>query len=72
MHNTKFSGILHHSWSQSITGYPMEILNLKIRILKPLLKTLNMDFYSDITQKVPDAKADLIRLQDVLLNLVTH
>ena len=41
MNNTKFTRLLHGSWSQEIVGSPMLRLNLKLKRLKP--KALNKE-----------------------------
>ena len=53
-----FYGILQNSWHQNIEGSPMLRLSVQLKRLKPELKVLNRDCYSDISQRVDEVKAD--------------
>ncbi|KAL7221978.1 hypothetical protein ACSBR1_023830 [Camellia fascicularis] len=50
-------------WSQYIHGVPMYRVCKKLRSLKPVLKTLNTEEFSDISPRVLVTKADLDAIQ---------
>ena len=65
MKNERFGNILHNAWNPPTDGSPMLRLCLKLKRLKPLLKALNVDCYSNISVRVNEAKDELTRLQEL-------
>ncbi|XP_039038081.1 uncharacterized protein LOC120175552 [Hibiscus syriacus] len=65
----KFLSIVKDSWQVHCAGSAMQVLFCKLRRLKPLLKELNKEFFSDISGRVKGKRAELEQLQ--IFNL-TH
>ncbi|KAE8667867.1 Detected protein of unknown function [Hibiscus syriacus] len=65
--SANFLGIVKESWTVQCAGNPMQRLFLKLKRLKPKLKNLNKEQFSDISNKVLSKRADLERIQ--LINL---
>ncbi|KAF7152135.1 hypothetical protein RHSIM_Rhsim01G0069200 [Rhododendron simsii] len=68
MTHKSFDDILNFSWAAQINSEdsPMLLLYKKLRRLKPCLKKLNKDFYSDIQKRVLAANAELAHIQNSL------
>ncbi|KAE8724823.1 hypothetical protein F3Y22_tig00009840pilonHSYRG00015 [Hibiscus syriacus] len=65
--NVGFMGVVKLSWLEQCAGNPMQRLFSKLKRLKPRLKELNKEHFSDISSKVLNKRAELERIQ--LLNL---
>ena len=63
MNNRSFKDILNNSWLQDCQGTRMHQVYIKLKLLRPHLKALNLKQYSKITERVMQAKAELSAIQ---------
>ncbi|CAN1850672.1 Transposon TX1 uncharacterized 149 kDa protein [Linum perenne] len=64
-----FYNLIDEAWSLKCSGSPLWCVSRKLRCLKGLLRKLNRDHYSDISNRVREAEADLALVQeDALAN----
>lgn len=63
-----FTKVVLEIWDSTVvTGSQMFKLSKKLKALKPKLRALNRDYYSDIQKKVVKAWEDLLCLQKEIL-----
>ncbi|XP_058208349.1 uncharacterized protein LOC131321384 [Rhododendron vialii] len=73
MNHKEFSSILSQSWSalMEYVSSPMLLLYNKMRRLKPVLRGLNKEFYSDIQKRVLVAREELTAIQTRCANSIS-
>lgn len=65
MRHKEFPVLLSQSWSESLEcDSPMFSLYTKLRRLKPVLRQLNKEFYSNIQKRVLEARVELTDIQN--------
>ena len=64
MKNNKFHQVLQDSWNKEVEGSPMLRLCLVLKGLKPELKILNNEYFSNISRRVLEAKVQLEKIQE--------
>nr|XP_016445978.1 PREDICTED: uncharacterized protein LOC107771163 [Nicotiana tabacum] len=59
-----FVQIVQEVWEQNVTNWRMKNIRLKLKALKPRLKTLNNEVFRSITDKIDKARGELQDIQE--------
>lgn len=65
MKHHQFKELVQNSWLLPVTGSPMVRLSLKLRRLKPVLRDLNANCFSNISGRVMEARTQMENLQNL-------
>ncbi|XVF77677.1 hypothetical protein PTKIN_Ptkin14bG0066400 [Pterospermum kingtungense] len=65
-----FKEVVKASWEQPAHGNPMHVLFVKLKRLKPQLKSFNKMHFSDISRRVKGKKMQLEEVQERILEFL--
>ena len=64
--SSTFKGVVSQIWTTPVLGSPQYVLCQKLKLHKMFLKTLNRNQYSNISQRMADARDSLLQIQRII------